>query len=191
MTPKQRLFVAEYLATMCATEAARRAGYRGNDATLGQVGYENLRKPELAAEIEAGLRNRLMGPNEVLTRLADQARGTMSDFVRLDEKGTPTLDLKQASDRGKLHLVKKLFWSETGPRIELYSSKDALELLGKGHGLFKEGGGPKGTLDDPLHTVQMTPAEWKAETEKRRSQAEATLAEFDTEAGEAEGSADA
>lgn len=51
LTPKQQLFVSEYLKTGNATEAARRAGYKGNDVTLCAVGAENLRKPQVAEAI--------------------------------------------------------------------------------------------------------------------------------------------
>lgn len=47
LTPKQSLFVKEYLKTGNATESARRAGYAGNDVTLGQVGADNLKKPQI------------------------------------------------------------------------------------------------------------------------------------------------
>lgn len=52
-TPKQELFVSEYLKTGNATEAARRAGYKGNDNTLAQVGNENLRKPNVVELIKS------------------------------------------------------------------------------------------------------------------------------------------
>lgn len=51
LTAKQKAFVEAYAGN--ATEAARLAGYAGNDATLAQVGSENLRKPEVAAAIAA------------------------------------------------------------------------------------------------------------------------------------------
>lgn len=53
LTPKQQMFVSEYLKTGNATEAARRAGYKGNDVTLCAVGAENLRKPQVADAIKA------------------------------------------------------------------------------------------------------------------------------------------
>lgn len=53
LTPKQEIFVSEYLKTGNATEAARRAGYKGNDITLGRVGAENLKKPLVLRAIEA------------------------------------------------------------------------------------------------------------------------------------------
>lgn len=51
LTPKQRKFIAFYCGN--GIEAARKAGYQGNDATLGAVAYENLRKPQVAKAIKA------------------------------------------------------------------------------------------------------------------------------------------
>lgn len=50
LTAKQELFVQEYLKDLNATQAAIRAGYSSN--TASETGYENLRKPQIAAEIE-------------------------------------------------------------------------------------------------------------------------------------------
>ncbi|HPC93163.1 MAG TPA: GIY-YIG nuclease family protein [Myxococcota bacterium] len=49
---KQKLFIESYLETWNATEAARRAGYKGNAGTLGQVGHENLGKSYIWEEIQ-------------------------------------------------------------------------------------------------------------------------------------------
>ena len=51
LTPKQQAFVDAYNGN--GTDAARKAGYKGNDATLSQVASENLRKPEVLAAIQA------------------------------------------------------------------------------------------------------------------------------------------
>jgi len=51
LTPKQEAFVAEYLVDLSATQAAIRAGYSPKRADA--IGYENLRKPEIAAAIAA------------------------------------------------------------------------------------------------------------------------------------------
>lgn len=51
LTPKQERFVAEYLIDLNATQAAIRAGY--SEKTAGQVGFENLKKPEIADAIAA------------------------------------------------------------------------------------------------------------------------------------------
>ena len=52
MTPKQERFVAEYIVDLCATKAARRAGY--SEKTARFIGAENLSKPNIAAAIAAG-----------------------------------------------------------------------------------------------------------------------------------------
>ncbi|MGN6124878.1 MAG: terminase small subunit [Sphingomonas oligoaromativorans] len=49
LTPKQARFVEEYLVDLNATQAAIRAGYSAK--TAGQIGEENLRKPEIAKAI--------------------------------------------------------------------------------------------------------------------------------------------
>lgn len=50
LTPKQLKFIAAYKGN--GVEAARIAGYSGNDETLYQMAYENLRKPRIRAEIK-------------------------------------------------------------------------------------------------------------------------------------------
>lgn len=52
LTPKQQLFVSEFLKTGNATEAARRAGYKGNEETLRSIGKENLTKPPIKRAID-------------------------------------------------------------------------------------------------------------------------------------------
>ena len=49
LTPKQSAFVMEYLKDLNATQAAIRAGYSAKRADA--IGYENLRKPEIATAI--------------------------------------------------------------------------------------------------------------------------------------------
>lgn len=49
LTVKQKKFIEAYEGN--ATEAARIAGYKGNDATLAQVGYENMMNPEINSRV--------------------------------------------------------------------------------------------------------------------------------------------
>lgn len=58
-TAKQTAFIKWYcsaLVNMNGTEAARRAGYKGNDRTLSTVAQENLGKPMIRQEIDNRLR---------------------------------------------------------------------------------------------------------------------------------------
>lgn len=158
LTGKQKAFINAYLATFNATEAARQARYKGDDASLATIGWENLRKLEIAKAISERLSAQAMTADEVMGRLADQARGNMSDFVRFNENGDPTFDLQTASVMGKLQLAKKLktktrSWSEptfnvtngeiesreiteTAIEFELYDAQAALVHIGKHHKLF-------------------------------------------------------
>lgn len=85
LTTKQKLFVEAYLgkAGFNATEAARRAGYKGNSVTLASVGYENLRIPQIARQIEIRLQEAAMSADEVLNHLAEIARRDEADAARL------------------------------------------------------------------------------------------------------------
>jgi phage terminase small subunit len=56
LTPKQRLFVKEYLVDLNATQAAIRARY--SKRTAKQIGTENLSKPDVMRAIIAGIRSR-------------------------------------------------------------------------------------------------------------------------------------
>lgn len=57
LTPKQRLFVEEYLVDRNATRAAKAAGY--SDKTAYVIGCENLTKPAIKAQIDAAMRGQV------------------------------------------------------------------------------------------------------------------------------------
>lgn len=106
LTPKQKKFVEAYLgeAHFNATRAAELAGYKGSRQTLGAVAYENLKKPQIKAEIDLCLSAMTMPANVVLTRLTEIADGKLADFY--DDKGKFNLEL--AKERGVDHLLKKV-----------------------------------------------------------------------------------
>lgn len=56
LTAKQRRFVDEYLIDLNATQAAIRAGYSPKRADA--IGYENLRKPDIADAVSAAMKER-------------------------------------------------------------------------------------------------------------------------------------
>lgn len=56
LTLKQRIFVSEYLIDLNATQAAIRAGY--SKKTAGQIGDENLKKPQIATAIQDSMSER-------------------------------------------------------------------------------------------------------------------------------------
>ncbi len=58
MTPKQKVFVHEYLVDLNATQASIRSGY--SRRTAAKIGEENLRKPDIARAIEAAMAERAL-----------------------------------------------------------------------------------------------------------------------------------
>lgn len=134
LNPKRRAFVEEYLRCWNASEAARRAGYRGRPDSIGSRLLGNV---SIQAAIQARLSELAMSADEVLTRLADQARGSMEDFIGTGEDGTVIgLDFAKAKTAGKLHLIRAVAFGKDSDRLELYDAQAALVRLGEGHGLF-------------------------------------------------------
>jgi hypothetical protein len=98
------------------------------------VASENLTKPKVKAAIEKRWASHGMTAEEVLARLAGQARGDIGELVG---KGG-VIDLEQAKEWGLTQLIKSVSWTKQGLRIEMYSAQHALELIGKTMGLFVE-----------------------------------------------------
>src|SRR6476661_171311 len=90
LTTKQELFVDYYLgeARGNAAEAARRAGYQGADHVLRQIGYENLRKQDIAAAVRERLDEIGMTQGEILAELADIARADWQHFIEVKRNRT-------------------------------------------------------------------------------------------------------
>lgn len=132
LTDKQRVFVEEYLQCWNATEAARRAGYEGNENTLGSVGWENLQKPAIAERISKRIQAKVMCADEVLARLSEQARCEYAAYV----DGEGMVDLARMKADGMLHLIKGVKETRYGRQIEFYDAQAALVHIGKHHALF-------------------------------------------------------
>jgi len=99
LTAKQDLFAFHYVDCLNATEAARRAGYSGNDNGLGVVGHQNLRKSKIKAKISELMQERLMPADEILRRFSLMASGELPTRVSEGPKGTFTdYDTKAAND---------------------------------------------------------------------------------------------
>lgn len=134
LTNKQRAFVEHYLATWNAAEAARRAGYSAKSAR--SVGPETLSKPVIQAAIEARIAELKMGADEVLVRLADQARGDLGDFVHIGEEEITLSDIviseREEGDEGEPATMRVVRKVETVKRptvhIDLAKAKAASKL---------------------------------------------------------------
>jgi phage terminase small subunit len=153
-TAKQKLFIHEYAVDFNATQAALRAGY--SPRTAYSIGNENLKKPEIKEEIRKIVKERIMEADETMARLSGMAKGDIGEFLIVEEDGTTRIDLEAMKTAGKTYLIKKVkqqkrIVEESNEKkgtekvktdwvseIELYSAKEALELIGKYHKLFTE-----------------------------------------------------
>ncbi|WP_236209025.1 terminase small subunit [Pseudomonas tohonis] len=157
---KQQRFVDEYLIDLNATQAAIRAGY--SKKTAGQIGDENLKKPEIAAAVAQRMAERVernqVDADYVLRRMVEIDQMDVLDIL------TDSMELKPVSqwprvwrqylsgfdlaemfegrgdDRGIVGVLKKIKWPDKVKN---------LELLGRHFGMFTDnlavggkGGGP-------------------------------------------------
>ena len=92
LTAKQQLFVSEYLKDLNASQAARRAGYSSKVAA--EIGYENLKKPHIAAAIQEAFTQRIertkIDADYVLRQAVKVHERCMQAVPVLDKKGCPT-----------------------------------------------------------------------------------------------------
>ena len=141
LTTKQQLFVEYYLQNPNGVEAAKKAGYKGNNKQLSVVAAENLAKPSIANHVKQRITDEVMTSNEVLQRLSKQARASVLDL--LDDKGD--FDIKDVRKRGVADLVKKIKVTQNvlGDKTyeyEVHDAQAALVHLGKYHKLFDRAG---------------------------------------------------
>jgi phage terminase small subunit len=128
LTFKRQVFIEEYLKCWNATEAARRVGYK----YPRRQGSRLLSFVDIQAEIERRITEKAMGADEVLLRLAEQARCEYSDYI--DSDGA--VDLGRLKADGKMHLVKGIRETRHGQIVEFHDGQTALVHLGRHHGLF-------------------------------------------------------
>ena len=130
LTKKRRVFIEEYLRYWNGAEAARRAGYKH---PRNQASYL-LTIPNIREEIERRIEELTMQADEVLLRLAEQARGLNNDFFTTGGE----LDAAAIARAEKTHLIKKTKQTKYGLEVELYDAQAALEKIGRALGLFKD-----------------------------------------------------
>jgi len=146
LSTKRRVFVEYYLRDFNATKAAKLAGYSERSADV--IGHELLGIPEIRRAIDERLSELRMGTDEVLSRLAEQARGGAQYLIEVRD-GVPIMNWERLQAEGKLHLIKKITFGADGrpQQVEFYDAQQALSLLSRTLGLFvdrSEVSGPGG-----------------------------------------------
>lgn len=150
LSRKHQQFVNEYVTCWNATEAYRRVYPKASDATARVNGSDLLTNTDIAKEIDRRVAENTMTANEVLVRLASQARGTIEPFVsQLPGSENVNIDITTPQARENLHLVKRITQrrvvrtkgddeeiDDTTVSIELHDPQAALTTLAKHHGLL-------------------------------------------------------
>jgi len=147
LSAQQQFFVEEYLRTFNATDSYMAAYPNAKRNTAASNGYRLLKEnPEIIESVQVRLSEAAMSADEVLARLAAEARGDIDDF--LDDDGN--FDLDKARKAKKTGLIKKLKTKTTTRTVgemevkttevefELYDAQAAKAILGKHHKLFTD-----------------------------------------------------
>ena len=150
---KRRAFIEEYLKDFNATRAAIAAGY--SEKTAYSIGNTLLKHEEVREAIKERIESVAMTADEVLLRLAGQARGSIEDFIDIDESGSGVfrLNLYKAQEKGVLHLIKSLTPTAHGYKIELYDAHAALVDIGRHLAMFTDKHEIAGANGGPLVLV--------------------------------------
>jgi phage terminase small subunit len=173
-TNKQQEFINAYLgvANFNATEAARIAGYKGNGNTLAAVGSENLRKPNIAAEIKVRLQASAMQADELLMLLGRQARSKNIVAKYLTPEG---VDVEAMIKDGHGNLIKSMKPGKYGHTIEFVDDLKSQELIGRHLALFVD----KSEVTEINAGSLVDFEEWKQKQSERENEAMETLEQFD------------
>ena len=139
MTPKQQAFADEYIISLNATDAARKAGYSNRTAT--ETGYENLRKPHIKAYIDKRLEElkseRVADQQEVMEYLTRLMRGEERETEMINV-GNFEQELVQVPVKHNIR-------------------KQAAELIGKRYSLWTE------KIDVTNKNIEIVVGEWDEE----------------------------
>ncbi len=187
-TPRERLFIQEYLVDFNGAAAARRAGYvrarrvrkKGLKASeyqednARQIAHELLTKPYIVAEINRELQKRTkkleLNGDFTLSRLKALADSNVLNVAQWAE-GTLILKDSAALTREQGYQIDSIQMKQTllGPELKFKMRKpdSALEMLGRNQGLFDVGDQAKSSkeLEDALAVLD--------EEEKQKVQAPA------------------
>ncbi len=164
LTELQLAFADNWLLTRNGTEAARKAGYAGDDNQLAVQASTNLRIAKIREYLNDRLNLHMMSADEVLKRLSKQGRASVADVLNEDGE----FDLRHAKKVGNDDLIKKLkirktrridqstdeVIEEVTHELELHNAQTALELMGKHHRLFGESLTPETVVN--IERVELT-----------------------------------
>ncbi len=133
LSPKERLFLINYLAGESQTSAARIAGYANPD----KQGSRLANTPKMKAAIDEVLTAQEMPKRKVVARLSQQAEAAYAPYLK-SERGRGYSDLDALIADGLGHLIKGFKETQWGQAVEFYDAQTALVHMGRYHGLFTD-----------------------------------------------------
>lgn len=143
LTPKQELFIKEYLVDLSPKNAAIRAGYSKNSADV--IGVENLAKPSVALEIQKTMDKRSkrieITADRVLEETARLAYSQMGSFAKWGSGGVKLKDSDKLTpeDMACISEVSETVTKDGGSiKFKLHDKGKMIELLGKHLSLFRD-----------------------------------------------------
>jgi phage terminase small subunit len=153
LTPRQQLFIREYLVDKNATRAYLRAGYKVSEKVAGTNGPRMLEnatiKQALNKALHRGIKKLDITNDSVLREISKMAFGNMLDYIKIQKDGTACVDLSKLT-REQAAAIHELSYEEgfeSGAdgvkpvkkvKFKLSDKKGSLELLGKYLKLFSD-----------------------------------------------------
>lgn len=132
LNDRQQAFIAFYLKNPNATNAARLAGYEGDELALGVTGHRLLRSAKVRDEIDRLRKERRMTPDAVLDMIEGTASVDLTPYLREDM----TLDVQALGAAGLGYLVEGVKPGRNGTEIALASPQMARKMLARHHKLL-------------------------------------------------------
>lgn len=127
LNDRQRLFCLHYVRCFNATKAAIKAGYSAE--TAYSIGFENLKKPEIKAEIERLKQNRLnrelLSEDDLFQKYMDIAFSDMTDYASFGPGGVVLKDSGQVDGT----LITEVKEGKAGVSVKLADRMQALKWL--------------------------------------------------------------
>lgn len=144
LTNKQKMFVKEYLIDLNATQAAIRAGY--SEKTAGQIGEENLKKPEIASAVQAEMDKRAkrieITQDSVMQELAKIGFGNIRNLYAEDGSLMHVQDMPESVTATIQEVTEETIGSGDNlmlrRKFKIADKKASLELCGKHLKLFTD-----------------------------------------------------
>ena len=132
MNKKQKMFCDEYLIDLNATQAAIRAGY--SEKTAYSIGVENLKIPELKEYIDKRIE---LTQDMVINELKAIAFCNATNFASVKD-GIVHINNTDELDVDTKKAIVGIKEGKYGIEVNTAGKVQALELLGKHLGMFKE-----------------------------------------------------